>query len=518
MDPAQIWQLNFDSLFDFFVPELILAVTVVLILCFDLFVGKNQPRNYTYWPSLLALFGLVSSFALLMMTRGAQPQKAFMGMVSVDPFGFFFRVLSIGVTFVTIVMATRSKDTREENVGEFNALLLILCMGMMFLASANDLIMLYLSLETVSITSYILVGYTRGSRRSSEAALKYLLYGAVASGTMLFGLSILYGLAGSTDISVVAEAVRNATGGARIAAAVAGVLAFAGFGYKIAAAPFHMWAPDVYEGAPTPVTAFLTVGSKAAGFAAFVRFFITVMAVPHGGGGAPSWDAVGVSTWPVAIAVVAGFTMTIGNFAAIGQNNVKRLLGYSSIAHAGYMLMGLVTLSGAGLRALIFYMVVYYFMNLGAFLVVTVVSNELGSEDIEAFRGLGWRSPFAGASMAIFLFSLVGLPPLAGFIGKYHLFAALVTKGMGTGTAFNWYYTLAIVAALNSVVSLFYYARVVKAMYLDTPRETSRVALAPSQAVLMFVLVAPTLILGISWGWLMDRWIEPSTQILGALF
>lgn len=518
MDPAHIAELNYTSLFTYFKPELLVAFTAIVVLVYDLFVGKNQRRNYSSFVAIPAMLGLAVAFVFLVRQSDMQPARAFLGMVAVDPFSLFFRILAIAVTGVTVVMAARSRDTREENVAEFNALLLILCVGMMFLAAANDLIMLYLSLETVSITSYILVGYTRGSRRSAEAALKYLLYGAVASGTMLFGLSILYGLAGSTELSAVAEVVRGAAGGARIAAATAGVLTFAGFGYKIAAAPFHMWAPDVYEGAPTPVTAFLTVGSKAAGFAAFVRFFIIVMAEPSATSTEVAWNAVGLTSWPLAIAIVSGVTMTIGNFAAIPQNNIKRLLGYSSIAHAGYMLMGLVVLTGTGLRALLFYMVVYYFMNLGAFLVVTIVSNELKSEDISAYRGLGWRSPFAAASMAIFMFSLVGLPPLAGFIGKYHLFAALITKGLSTGSNLNWYFVLALVAAINSVISLFYYARVVKAMYLEQTEDTTPIRLAPSQAVLLGVLGAPTIFLGISWGYLMKAWIEPSTQILGSLF
>ncbi|HUO63853.1 MAG TPA: NADH-quinone oxidoreductase subunit N, partial [Terriglobales bacterium] len=407
----------------------------------------------------------------------------------------------------------------KENKAEYYAVLIILTMGMIMLASSNDLIMVYLALETVSIASYILTGWMSHSRRSSEASLKYVLYGAVASGLMLYGLSLLYGMTGSTDFHQVAD--KLASGPASITAGIAAMLVFCGFAYKIAAVPFHMWAPDVYTGAPTPVTAFLTVGPKAAGFAAMIRFFYVVLAVPAEPGAAGAmWTASqAASNWPMLIGLLSIATMTVGNFSALYQTNVKRLLGYSSIAHAGYMLMGMVVLSQEGLRSVLFYLVVYCAMNLGAFVVVSAVSNETGSEELESFRGLGTRNPLSAIFMTMFLFSLIGLPPLAGFAGKLHLFYGVVHAGMMAGTRWNFYYLLAVVGVLNSVVSLFYYARIVKAMYLETVPEklaATPLFVRPGYYGLYIFLGFFTLYLGLAWGpWLV--FADKSVQLMGSL-
>jgi NADH-quinone oxidoreductase subunit N len=318
--------------------------------------------------------------------------------------------------------------------------------------------MAYLALEFVSLTSYVLSGFMRHSRRASEASLKYLIYGGVASGTMIYGMSWVFGLAGSLDFRAIHTALM-AGEGASLPLYVALLLTLAGLGYKVAAFPFHMWAPDVYQGAPIPVTAFLAVGSKAAGFALMIRFFFTAMAQSAGAG---VYQLVGGADWSQLILVLSILTMTFGNLAAITQQgNVKRLLAYSSIAHAGYVMMGFAVLTDDGVRAMLFYLTVYYLMNLGAFLVVMMVANSTGREDLAGYRGLAWRGGAVPAvAMAIFLFSLTGIPPFAGFVGKFYLFAAVVEKQL---------YLLAIIGVLNSVVSLVYYARIVKTMFLEQP-------------------------------------------------
>jgi len=342
---------------------------------------------------------------------------------------------------------------------------------------------MYLALELVSLPSFILVGYQKHVQRSNEAALKYVIYGGVSSGIMLYGFSLLYGLTGTLDIHAI---------GARLAVGdvpsttlfVAATLAMAGFGYKVASVPFHFWCPDVYQGAPTPVTAFLSVAPKAVGFAMIARFFYLGMSSFDGLTG----EVLG-GQWPELLALIAAATMTLGNLTAIWQNNLKRLLAYSSIAHAGYMMMGIVMLSPAGLQAIMFYSAVYLFMNLGAFLVVIVIAERTGSEDISEYRGLGWRSPFVAFAMAVFLASLTGLPPTAGFIGKVYLFASVVEGEL-------WW--LAVVGVLNSAVSLYYYWRVVRTMYLDDPADEAEPFSLPAFSnVSLGVLLAGTMILGL---------------------
>jgi NADH-quinone oxidoreductase subunit N len=356
------------------------------------------------------------------------------------------------------------------------------------MAGATNLLMAYLALEFVSLTSYVLTGTLRHDRRSGEASLKYLIYGGVASGTMIYGMSWIFGLTGAMDYAGINTALASSDANAA-ALSIAILLTLAGFGYKIAAVPFHMWAPDVYTGAPIPVTAFLSVGSKAAGFAMLLRFFYPALSRLGPGG---QWELLGGANWPQLVLVLSMVTMTLGNLAAIQQTNIKRLLAYSSIAHAGYLLMGFVVLSDEGLRAVLFYLIAYYLMNIGAFLIVMVVVNASGREDIEGFRGLAWRGgALPAVAMAVFLFSLAGIPPLGGFIGKFYLFAAVVRAE---------FYGLALVGALNSVVSLYYYARVVRTMFLDFPQggETT-VSIDAFNGGLAVALAASTVVLGVYW-------------------
>jgi NADH-quinone oxidoreductase subunit N len=513
MEPREILsQQNFESL-HYALPAALLALTACVILLQDL---TEDPGRRSGAPPFLAMFGLVAAGLCLFFRVPVQTKEIFSGMAVLDPFSWFFQMFFIVVGFLAVVLSIKSREL-QDNRGEYFSLLIVLVLGMVMLASANDLLMVYLALETVSIVSYVLTGWKQHSRKSSEASLKYVLYGAVASGVMLYGLSLLYGMAGSTDFDAVADAI-TASPNMTMGATVAALMVFAGFGYKIASVPFHQWAPDVYEGAPTPVTAFLTVGPKAAGMAALIRFFYVVLSNPGDpAADGSTWDAIEAAQyWPALIGLIAIATMTAGNLSAIGQNNVKRLLGYSSIAHAGYMLMGLVCLTQVGLRSILFYLIVYCAMNIGAFVVVAAVSDETGSEDISAFRGLSKRHPIAAVTMAVFLFSLVGLPPLGGFVGKLHLFYGVVQAGLNVpGEGLNIYYILAIAGVLNSVVSLYYYARIAKAMFLeDVPEGATRsLVIEPVYVGMMAFLSVSTIVLGIYWGPFL-AWADRSIYLL----
>jgi len=403
-------------------------------------------------------------------------------MVQLDVFSSFFKVLLLLATAATILFSLRSEELDARLKGEYYALLLAITLGMFLMASSTNLLMIFISLETVSLTSYILAGFLTHNPRSSEAAFKYITYGSVASGTMLFGLSLLFGMAGSGDLGQISVRLTEllASGEvAPLAVLIAITFVLAGVGYKIASVPFHMWSPDVYEGAPIPITAFLSVASKSAGFALFIRFFYA---------GFGSSELLQAVDWTLMLAIVSALTMTVGNLAALPQQNVKRLLAYSSIAHGGYLLMGGVLLTSEGIGAILFYLVVYLFMNLGAFYVVVLIANEEGSEMIEGYRGLASRAPLVAWAMAIFLFSLTGIPPFAGFFGKWLLFAAVLEQG---------YYWLALVGLLNSVVSLYYYARIVKAMFLeDAGEETTQVSFSTGTFALLSVFVIPTILIG----------------------
>ena len=380
------------------------------------------------------------------------------------------------------------KEIDRVHQGEYYALLLTCTLGMFFMASSSNLLMAYLSLEMVSLGSYVLTGFLPHSRRSSEAALKYLIYGGVASGTMIYGMSWIFGMTGSLDYSTIQLALSQ-DGISKAALFIAFIFILAGFGYKIVFFPFHMWSPDVYQGAPTPFTAYLSVASNSAGLAIMIRFFFPGMSKLIASG---DWAFTAGVEWPQVLLALSMLTMTIGNLCALNQRNVKRMLAYSGIAHAGYMMMGLAILNNEGLAAVLFYTVVYMIMNVGAFLVVGMIANVTGDEDIEDYRGLAWRGATVPAvCLAIFLFSLTGLPPFAGFVGKFFLFSAVVKQG-------GAFAVLAVVAALNSAVSLYYYAKVVKTMFLDSPTpEDKQVTLAANNFTLLLPLTFLTILFGL---------------------
>ena len=471
---------NIESLLHF-TPEILLVVFAAAVIILDLLVKNRESQKVAY----LSLVGLGCTLVAILVTNSVfgtnESTSLFLGMIRLDKFAVFFKILLLLATAATILFSLRSEEIDGKLKGEYYALLLAVTFGMFLMASSTNLLMIFISLETVSLTSYILAGFLTHSPRSSEAAFKYITYGAVASGTMLFGLSLLFGMTGTGDLATISTRLPEVLATGKVTALgllIAITFILAGIGYKIASVPFHMWSPDVYEGAPIPITAFLSVASKAAGFALFIRFF-------HSGFNKP--EIMQSVDWGLLLAIISALTMTVGNLAALPQRNVKRLLAYSSIAHGGYLLMGAVLLTPEGLGAIIFYLIVYFFMNLGAFYVVVLIANEAGSEMIDGYRGLATRAPFVAAAMAIFLFSLTGIFPFAGFFGKWLLFNAVISEGM---------YWLAIVGLLNSVVSLYYYARIVKAMYLESTEDTESFSFSKDTIVLLSVFVVPTILIG----------------------
>ena len=460
----------------YFIPELILVVFAVGAILVDLVnKGKNTERV-----AYVALIGVAATLIAVIVV-GSTERSLFLGMVRLDSFAVFFKILILIATAVTVVFSIKSDELDPRIKGEYYALLIAVTFGMFLMVSSTNLLMIFISLETVSLTSYILAGFLTHNPRSSEAAFKYITYGAVASGTMLFGLSLLFGLTGTGDVVQISSRLTEMfNAGEAYPPVVLVIITFilAGVGYKMASVPFHMWSPDVYEGAPIPITAFLSVASKAAGFALFIRLFYSTF---------QSSNLLGSVDWSLMLAIVSALTMTVGNLAALPQQNVKRLLAYSSIAHGGYLLMGAVLLTPEGLQAILFYLIVYLFMNLGAFFVVILIANELGSETIDGYRNLWSRAPFVAVAMAIFLFSLTGIPPFAGFFGKWLLFVAVIKQEL---------YWLAIIGLLNSVVSLYYYARIVKAMFLETSDEAETISFSRGNVALLIVFVVPTLVIG----------------------
>lgn len=495
---------NVPSLF-YFWPETILVLGAIAVLLVDL-LGKRPSRKTS---GAIALVALGGSIVATLVTGDETARGLFGGLIARDGFADFFKVLSALVGMVVGVIAMRSRDTieyregrvdRDREAGEFYALALTVCLGINLMAASTDMLMAYLSLEMVSVMSYILAGYTNHSRRSAEASLKYVIYGGVASGVMLYGLSILYGIAGTTDLAAIGAAARTAN---PTAVVVAFSLCMAGFGYKIASVPFHMWCPDVYEGAPTPVSAFLSVGPKAAGFALLIRFM--------GGAIPPELAEPGKlmpsAPWELVLAAVSVATMTLGNLAAISQQNIKRMLAYSSIAHAGYLLMGVAAGTMGGYGAVMFYLFAYLFMNLGAFLVVIAVADAGLGENVSDYQGLGYRAPLVAAVLAVFLISLTGLPPMFGFVGKFYLFREVIAKG---GTILV---VLAIIGVLNSAVSLYYYARLLKVMYLDKAAEgAGPVVVARQHTALLVPLAAFTIFFGLYFK-PVYAWVEQSMQL-----
>lgn len=477
-------------------PELVLTLTVLVLL--GLRVAACNRRSVFTATALAGLAGAALSTGLAPVHGALSTAPG--GLLVLDPLTRFGGIFFLAVAGITVWLAHAGEEIDDPGYGECCALVLSATVGMMLLAAATDILMIYLAFETMGILAYLLVGIKVGDPRSGEAALKYVLYGAFTSGILLFGLSLLFGLGATTDLAMLAGRMAEAGGNPRNRLLLILVMIFilAGLLFKTASFPFHFWCPDVYEGAPTAITAFLSVGPKAAGFILFIRLFLPLFGPAMN---PPGDIAASGPNGPLLLAVISALTMTVGNVAALRQDNLKRLLAYSSIAHAGYLLMGIAAGGSLGLRSVLFYLPVYLFMNMGAFAVVAIVAGAGGGETIRDYNGLGGRVPVVALTMALFLFSLIGLPPFAGFVGKVYLFAAVIDRKI---------YWLAVVAAINTVISLAYYLRVVKAMYLEPGRDSSRLRVTLNQHGLLVVLAIPTLGLGLYW--------QPLALVVAAIF
>lgn len=452
-------------------PEVTLSLVAMAILVLDLIA----PKGSRDWLGYLSILGVFITFATLLRQWGVM-ELAFSGQYLSDPFAFFFKVVFLVSTALILLMSIGYLKSERIDKGEFYAMILFATLGMMLMVSAVDLLILYIGLEMMSISIYILAGFLKRERRSSEAALKYLLMGGFSSAILLYGIVMLYGLTGSIGLREIASTLSTDT--ASNPALIMGmVMLVAGFGFKIAAVPFHMYIPDVYEGAPIPVAALLSAASEVAGLAILLRVFL--VAIPEL-----------QDRWTMLFYLLSLLTMTIGNVVAIAQSNIKRMLAYSSIAHIGYLLIGLVVGREMGISATLLYTLVYALMTLGAFAIVILLCvGEVKGERIDDFTGLAQRSPMAAAAMLIFLLSLAGVPPTAGFVGKFYLFGAAIERG---------YVWLAVIAVINSAISVFYYMKVVVAMYMrDLPPQGLTLSSSrPLQFAVLVTLVA-TIAIGI---------------------
>ncbi|KHG40207.1 MAG: NAD(P)H-quinone oxidoreductase subunit N [Aphanizomenon flos-aquae KM1D3_PB] len=469
-------QLNAGTI----LPEGIIMITLLGVLIVDLILGRTSAR----WIGYLAILGLTAAIIALYFQWDTTTPIAFTGSFNGDDLSIVFRGIIALSAMATILMSIRYVEQSGTPLAEFIAILMTATLGGMFLSGANELVMIFISLEALSISSYLLTGYTKRDSRSNEAALKYLLIGASSTAVFLYGVSLLYGLSGGqTELSAIANGIATANVGQSLGLVIALVFVIAGIGFKISAAPFHQWTPDVYEGAPTPVIAFLSVGSKAAGFALAIRLLTTVFPIV-------------ADEWRFVFTALAVLSMVLGNVVALAQTSMKRMLAYSSIAQAGFVMIGLIAGTDAGYSSMIFYLLVYLFMNLCGFTCVVLFSLRTGTDQISEYSGLYQKDPLLTLGLSISLLSLGGIPPLAGFFGKIYLFWAGWQAGL---------YWLVLLGLVTSVVSIYYYIRVVKMMVVKEPQEMSDVVknypqvrwdlpgLRPLQVGLIVTLIATTI-------------------------
>ena len=450
------------------IPEIMTAILGM----FTLAAGLMLPQRGRKAVGIVAVLGLVVILGNVML--GFSNQTVFFnGVYQIDTYGSFFKILFLCAALLILFMASRYTEFFGKRKSEWFSFMIFATLGMMIMVSSGDLLTLYVGLELMTISFYILSGYLLNDGLSAEAGLKYLIMGALSSAVLLFGMSLVYAASGSTVFTEIYRVLNSTPNQPILIAGI--VMLIAGLGFKISVVPFHMWTPDIYQGAPTPVTAYLSVASKAAGFAALVRVFMVALPTTQ-------------FNWNLTLAVLAALTIVIGNLIALAQKNVKRLLAYSSIAQAGYILVGLVAANSYGLKGLLFYAMLYVFSNVGAFAVTTIVEVETGSTDLEAFNGLGRRAPMLAAVMTVCLLSLAGIPPLAGFAGKFYLFAGAIQAG---------YLWLAFIGLLMSMISVYYYLNVAKAMYIGVSdnKETFSVPLIGRMA--LWICLLATILIGI---------------------
>jgi NADH-quinone oxidoreductase subunit N len=456
-------------------PEILLASAGLLLLLAGA-IGRGMGNRES---AVVTLFSLALTAGVLLRVHSVIPARLLVlnGSFVLDGFSFFWKILVLIATALTVLLSIRFLEEGNYRPSEYYSLLLLATSGMMFMASGYTLLTIWIGLETMALASYILAGYFKRERRSTEAAMKYFILGAMSSGILLYGISLLYGATGTIHLGDLSEALRGAQAQGSPLVPLGWLLLAAGLFFKVAVVPFHIWTPDVYVGAPTPVTAYLAVASKAASFAILLRIF-------YEGLGSLKVE------WQTVVAIVAVITMIWGNVAALTQDNVKRMLAYSSIAHAGYVMIGVLVASEIGLWSVLFYLLTYTFVTMGAFgTVILLERREYAGETAADYAGLSRRSPFLAAMMLLFMIALTGIPPTGGFVGKFYLFAAAVQKG------WTW---VAVVGVLTSAISLYYYFRIVLYMYLRDSDQTTPTPLhAPALVVAIAICAIATLALGI---------------------
>jgi len=476
-------------------PEIILIIFAVAVVLLSLFTQRRAVLV------TVSIVGLVVAAGFTLAMWGGGSQAILNNMLAVDKFALFFKLLFLGIAAL-VILASVDYVPKFARKGEFYALVLLSALGMMLMAATNELISIYVAVELTSISLYVLVGFLK-DQKSSEASLKYLLLGAVASAVLLYGMSLIFGSTGKTQLGEIAQAIQAmppqvAMGNPGLILGI--VLMIGGFGFKIAAIPFHMWVPDVYEGAPTPITAYLSVASKAAGFAVILRVFYSAF-------GLPEWLSL---DWGLVFAILAAVSMTLGNVVAIPQTNIKRMLGYSSIAQAGYLMVGLATVGVSpvadilGKSGILFFLAAYAVTNLAAFFAIIAISNKINSDLIDDYAGMGRRAPLLALALTLSLISLTGIPPAAGFMAKFYVFSSAVNQGL------LW---LVIIAVINSVISAYYYLRVVKIMWLGEASSNEKVPSSVALKVALSLSCLGVLLLGIIPGQMMRL-----TQFAASLF
>lgn len=447
-------------------PEIVMTCLALLILLSELVIKRKET---------IAFLSIVSVAVVTYLLAGSSG-ITFNGMFIADGYSLFFKLIFMLNVVLTVLISVKYIAIEKVNFGEYYSLILFSTLGMMLMASAGDLITLYLGLELMALSTYVLAGFLRHDIKSNEAAVKYFLLGAFASAFLLYGISMIYGLTGTTDLHAISSYISQKGLSDNPVLMLSMIMFAVAFSFKIAAVPFHMWAPDVYEGAPTSITAFMSVGPKAAGFAVLGRVFMTAF-----GAARIEWAGILI---PIAI-----LTMAVGNIVALSQTNIKRMLAYSSIAHAGYMLLGIIAGTSEGMASVLNYLFIYAFMNIGAFAVVIMLRSEgFKGDDISDYEGLAKTHPLAAALMLVFMFSLTGIPPTAGFMGKFYLFMSAISAG------YTW---LAVTAVIFSAISAYFYLRIVMYMYMKEPKTEVQLSASPGIALALAITVIAVLIIGV---------------------
>lgn len=471
--------LNYLANISRYIPEILLVGLMVgLILIETTYKEDDKNKRYIF---IAAIVGLIATFVSLVANLSGKPEAIFSNSIIIDPFSTSMKMIMVLGTLGSYYLSTISKDIYESLKTEFIIMAVGILIGGFILASANNMLMIFIGIETLSILSYVMASLKKNDERSSEAGLKYALYGGISSGLMLFGMSHMFGVLGTIQFSGMAATITTLDKAQMLILMPSFVLFFAGIGYKIAAVPFHMWSPDVYEGSPTPVTTLFAIVPKLAGIAALIRVTMIFFATP---------GPLRVG-WVGLVMIIAALTMTVGNITAIGQKSVKRMLAYSSISHAGIMLAGLVMINEIGIRAVVFYAITYLFMTLVAFYITSIVQDKYGNDHFERFQGLIYRYPFMAVMMTVVMLSLTGLPPLAGFVGKYNIIVALINSRN---------FSLAIILVLNSVISAYYYLKIVRLMTLKPQESNEKIeGFGFLNQLIIVAMTVPVLTLGIFW-------------------